>query len=134
MRSAAGAIFRVRGMFACRRCVLFGHEGNAAGRTVRRMDCPGRDVQNAVESLPVGKGMQEGIDYDRETGRVKRACQCLCGRGFLSDIAIDRYQDPLCGSLLERLRAGMDPRAFEGAIPRPLRILIPPNFRTYASR
>jgi hypothetical protein len=32
-----------------------------------------REVQNAIESLLVGKGMQKGIDYDRETGRVKHA-------------------------------------------------------------
>lgn len=32
-----------------------------------------RDVQNAIESLLVGKGMQKGLDYDRETGRVKHA-------------------------------------------------------------
>jgi hypothetical protein len=29
------------------------------------------DVQNAVESLLVGRSMVKGIDYDRETGRVK---------------------------------------------------------------
>ena len=32
-----------------------------------------RDVQNSIETLLVGKGMQKGIDYDRETGRVKHA-------------------------------------------------------------
>ena len=32
-----------------------------------------KDVQNAIESLLVGKGLQKGISYDRETGRVKRA-------------------------------------------------------------
>ncbi|OHE25571.1 MAG: hypothetical protein A3J94_00640 [Syntrophus sp. RIFOXYC2_FULL_54_9] len=32
-----------------------------------------RDVQNAIESLLVGKGMQKGLAYDRETGRVKHA-------------------------------------------------------------
>lgn len=32
-----------------------------------------RDIQNAIEILLVGKGMQKGIDYDRETGRVKHA-------------------------------------------------------------
>lgn len=29
------------------------------------------EVQNAVETLVVGRGMAKGIDYDRETGRVK---------------------------------------------------------------
>lgn len=28
-------------------------------------------VQNAIEQLLVGRGLQKGIDYDRETGRVK---------------------------------------------------------------
>jgi len=32
-----------------------------------------KDIQNAIETLLVGKGMQKGIDYDRETGRVKHA-------------------------------------------------------------
>jgi hypothetical protein len=32
-----------------------------------------QDVQNAIEALLIGKGMQKGIDYDRETGRVKHA-------------------------------------------------------------
>lgn len=32
-----------------------------------------KDIQNAIEILLVGKGMQKGIDYDRETGRVKHA-------------------------------------------------------------
>jgi hypothetical protein len=29
------------------------------------------EVQNAIESLMVGRGMSKGTDYDRETGRVK---------------------------------------------------------------
>jgi hypothetical protein len=32
-----------------------------------------KDIQNAVGSLLVGKGLQKGINYDRETGRVKLA-------------------------------------------------------------
>ncbi len=32
-----------------------------------------RDVQNAIETLIIGKGMQKGLAYDRETGRVKHA-------------------------------------------------------------
>lgn len=32
-----------------------------------------RDVQNAIETLLIGKGMQKGLAYDRETGRVKHA-------------------------------------------------------------
>lgn len=30
-----------------------------------------REVQNAVEQLLIGRGMVKGVDYDRETGRVK---------------------------------------------------------------
>jgi hypothetical protein len=30
-----------------------------------------RDVQNAVEQLLIGRGLTKGLDYDRETGRVK---------------------------------------------------------------
>lgn len=30
-----------------------------------------REVQNGVEQLLIGRGMVKGIDYDRETGRVK---------------------------------------------------------------
>jgi hypothetical protein len=30
-----------------------------------------REVQNAVEQLLIGRGLVKGVDYDRETGRVK---------------------------------------------------------------
>jgi len=30
-----------------------------------------KDVQNAIEKLLIGRGMNKGIDYDREVGRVK---------------------------------------------------------------
>jgi len=29
------------------------------------------DIQNAVETLLIGRGLDKGIDYDRETGRIK---------------------------------------------------------------
>jgi hypothetical protein len=32
-----------------------------------------KEVQNSIESLLVGKGLQKGISYDRETGRVKHS-------------------------------------------------------------
>ncbi len=32
-----------------------------------------REVQNTVEQILIGRGMQRGVDYDRETGRVKRS-------------------------------------------------------------
>jgi len=31
------------------------------------------EIQNAIESIIVGRGMAKGMDYDRETGRVKTA-------------------------------------------------------------
>jgi len=30
-----------------------------------------REVQNAIEQLLIGRGLTKGLDYDRETGRVK---------------------------------------------------------------
>ena len=30
-----------------------------------------RDVQDAIEQLLIGRGMEKGVDYDREVGRVK---------------------------------------------------------------
>jgi len=33
--------------------------------------CQEREVQNAVEQLLIGRGLVKGVDYDRETGRVK---------------------------------------------------------------
>jgi hypothetical protein len=38
------------------------------------------EIQNAVETLIVGRGMEKGTDYDRETGRVK-----VSGREFVPD-------------------------------------------------
>lgn len=32
-----------------------------------------KDIQNAIENLLIGKGLQKGLAYDRETGRVKHA-------------------------------------------------------------
>ena len=38
------------------------------------------DVQNGIETLLVGRGMAKGVDYDRETGRVKSS-----GKEFVPD-------------------------------------------------
>ena len=38
------------------------------------------EVQNGIETLLVGRGMSKGIDYDRETGRVKAS-----GKEFVPD-------------------------------------------------
>ena len=35
-------------------------------------------VQNTVEQLLIGRGMQKGVDYDRETGRVKHSGKASC--------------------------------------------------------
>ena len=32
-----------------------------------------KDVQNTVEQILIGRGMRKGVDYDRETGRVKHS-------------------------------------------------------------
>ena len=32
-----------------------------------------KEVQNTVEKILIGRGMQKGVDYDRETGRVKHS-------------------------------------------------------------
>ena len=39
-----------------------------------------KDVKNAIEAIMVGRGMQKGADYDRETGRVKYS-----GKEFVPD-------------------------------------------------
>lgn len=38
------------------------------------------EVQNAIESLLVGRGYQKGVDYDRESGKFK-----FSGREFIPD-------------------------------------------------
>lgn len=45
------------------------------------------EVQNAVEVLFVGRGMEKGIDYDRETGRVKTS-----GKESVPDFTIPRLK------------------------------------------
>ena len=30
-----------------------------------------KDVQDTIERILIGRGMQKGMDYDRETGRIK---------------------------------------------------------------
>ena len=32
-----------------------------------------KEVQNTIEKILIGRGMQKGVDYDRETGRVKHS-------------------------------------------------------------
>lgn len=45
-----------------------------------------REIQNAIESLLVGRGYQKPIDYDRETGRVK-----FSGKEFVPDFVFKSY-------------------------------------------
>jgi len=44
------------------------------------------DVQNAIESLLVGRGYQKPMDYDRETGKVK-----FSGKEFIPDFVFRSY-------------------------------------------
>ena len=32
-----------------------------------------KEVQNTIEKMLIGRGMQKGVDYDRETGRIKHS-------------------------------------------------------------
>ena len=32
-----------------------------------------KEVQNTIEKILIGRGMQKGVDYDRETGRIKHS-------------------------------------------------------------
>lgn len=45
------------------------------------------EVQNAVESLMIGRGMERGTDYDRETGRVKTS-----GKESVPDFILPRLK------------------------------------------
>lgn len=45
------------------------------------------EVQNAVESLMIGRGMAKGTDYDRETGRVKTS-----GKESVPDFILPRLK------------------------------------------
>jgi hypothetical protein len=64
------------------------------------------EVQNAIEALFVGRGMEKGIDYDRETGRVKTS-----GKESIPDFVLSNLQ--LClevklAKSAERLKALVD--------------------------
>ncbi len=45
------------------------------------------EVQNAIETLFVGRGMVKGLDYDRETGRVKTS-----GKESIPDFVLSNLQ------------------------------------------
>ncbi len=44
------------------------------------------EVQNAIESLFIGKGWNKGIDYDRETGKLE-----FSGKEYIPDFVIPKY-------------------------------------------
>ena len=44
-----------------------------------------KDVQDAIEKILIGRGMSKGIDYDRETGRVK-----VSSKEFIPDFIFPR--------------------------------------------
>lgn len=48
------------------------------------------DVQNAIESLLVGRGYQKGADYDREAGKIK-----FSGREFIPDFVFGKLDTAL---------------------------------------
>lgn len=43
------------------------------------------DVQNAIESLLIGRGMVKGIDYDRESGKIE-----FSGKEFIPDFVLPK--------------------------------------------
>jgi hypothetical protein len=45
------------------------------------------DIQRAIESLMIGRGMERGTDYDRETGRVKTS-----GKESVPDFILPRLK------------------------------------------
>jgi hypothetical protein len=45
-----------------------------------------REVQNALETLFVGRGLTKGIDFRRESGEVE-----FSGKGYVPDFCIDKY-------------------------------------------
>jgi hypothetical protein len=64
------------------------------------------EVQNAIETLFVGRGMVKGLDYDRETGRVKTS-----GKESIPDFVLSNLQ--LClevklAKSAERLKSLVD--------------------------
>lgn len=50
------------------------------------------EIQNALETLLIGRGLTKGLDYDRETGRVKSS-----GRESVPDFIFPKYN--LCAEL-----------------------------------
>ena len=45
------------------------------------------EVQNAIESLLAGRGLNKGVDYDRETGKFE-----FSGKEYIPDFVIPKLQ------------------------------------------
>jgi len=54
-----------------------------------------RDIQNAIESLFLGRGMNKGIDYDRESGKFE-----FSGKEYIPDFIIPKLHMSLEVKLL----------------------------------
>lgn len=63
------------------------------------------DVQDAVETLLIGRGLNKGIDYDRETGRFE-----FSGKGYVPDFVVPKLQ--LCIEV-KLLREGKKSKVIE---------------------
>lgn len=46
-----------------------------------------KEVQNAIETLFVGKGWNKGIDYDRETGKFE-----FSGKEYIPDFIVPKLK------------------------------------------
>ena len=64
-----------------------------------------KDVQNAVESLMIGRGMSRGADYDRESGKFE-----FSGKEYIPDFIIDKMS--LCIEV-KLLKAGRKSKMIE---------------------
>ncbi len=65
-----------------------------------------KEVQNAIESLLLGKGMNKGIDYDREVGKFT-----FSGREYIPDFII--YKLNLCIEVKLLKEAGRKSKVIE---------------------
>lgn len=63
------------------------------------------EVQNAIESLLLGKGLSKGVDYDRETGKFE-----FSGKEYIPDFVLPKMS--LCIEV-KLLRAGRKSRIIE---------------------
>ena len=65
-----------------------------------------KDLQNTVEQLLIGRGFRKGVDYDRETGRVKYS-----GKEFIPDFIFmpaDMFIEVKLVKTAERAKTAID--------------------------